>query len=278
MEKPVLECFPSPGKERELRGLYLSHDVRQSAGAGQEPFIYANFVTSLDGRIAIKRPRGKGMMVPKNTANGRDWRLYQELAAQADLFLSTGRYLRDWAAGNAQEILRTDDPGFADLREWRVARGLKPQPDLAIISASLDFPLPKLLTANGRKVVFFTTAKPNPKRVRELEAKAGAVIIAGKKRVNGVLLKQRIQELGYHTVYSGAGPKVLYLLLEGSVLDRLYLSFANRILGGDKFETIVHGSLLKPSADFKMGTLYLDPAGLDGLGQLFGSYNRVTVD
>lgn len=30
------------------------------------------------------------MMVPKNTANERDWRLYQELAAQADLIISSG--------------------------------------------------------------------------------------------------------------------------------------------------------------------------------------------
>ncbi len=64
-------------------------------------------------------------MVPKDTSNPRDWRLYQELAAQADLFLSTGRYLRDWAEGNAQEILQMDNPKFADLREWRIARGSK---------------------------------------------------------------------------------------------------------------------------------------------------------
>ncbi len=274
MNQGIIQLYPLPSEERALEGTYLAHDLRQYAHKTQQPYIYANFVSSIDGRIAIKRPRGKGRTVPKDTSNPRDWRLYQELAAQCDLILSTGRYLRDWSEGHAQEILQTDNPKSADLREWRVARGLKPHPDIAIISESLDFPLPKVLNENGRQAVFFTTAKPNPKRVREIEAKAGRVIVAGKKQVSGKLLKQRIQELGYQTVYSGAGPQVLSLLLAGGVLDRLYLTFANRILGGEEFDTIVSGGLLKPAADFKMDALYFDSVGLDGLGQLFVTYER----
>ena len=52
------------------------------------PFVYTNYVTSIDGRIAIPRPEGQGMMVPKETANDRDWRLFQELAVQADVIIS----------------------------------------------------------------------------------------------------------------------------------------------------------------------------------------------
>jgi riboflavin biosynthesis pyrimidine reductase len=229
---------------------------------------------SLDGRIAIPSPRGKGMLVPKNTSNELDWRLYQELAAQADLILSTGRYLRDWADGKAQEILQTDNPKFKDLREWRVARGLKPHPDIAIISGSLEFPIPKVLTAEGRKAIFFTTANPDKTRVKEIEEKAGPVYVAGRKRVTGKLLQRRIRELGYRTVYSSAGPQVLHLLLEGKVLDRLYLTSANRILGGEEFDTILTGPLLKPTADFRLNSLYYDAAALDGLGQLFACYEN----
>lgn len=276
MNQEILQLYPLPSSERDLAGTYLSHDLRQYSRNTQEPYIYANFVSSIDGRIAIKRPRGKGMMVPKTTSNDRDWRLYQELAAQSDLILSTGRYLRDWAEGHAQEILQTDNPKFADLREWRVARGLKPHPDIAIISSSLDFPIPKVLTADGRRAIFITTANPNPKRVSEIQAQAGPVFVAGKTRVSGALLKRQIQSLGYQTVYSGAGPQVLHLLLAGGVLNRLYLSSANRLLGGDEFDTFVKGELLKPPANLKMKTLYFDPFGLDGLGQMFISYDCVS--
>ena len=274
MDELVQQLYPLPSTQRELQGLYLAHDLRQYANEATS-YIYANFVTSLDGRIAIPRPDGSGLMVPKQIANERDWRLYQELAAQADLIISSGRYLREWAEGRAQEILQTDDARFADLREWRTARGLKPQPDIAIISSSLDFSIPDVLTRDGRKAIFFTIANPNPERVREIEKQAGQVIVTGEKSVEGKLFAQRASELGYRVIYSGAGPKILHLLLQDNVLNRLYLTFANRVLGGNPFATIVDGALLEPAADFKMNALYFDAAGLEGLGQMFASYNRV---
>lgn len=272
----ITQLYPHSAQERPLKGTYLDHQLRQHSQASGQVFVYANFVTSLDGRIAIPHPTREGMMVPQNTANDRDWRLFQELAAQADLIISSGRYLRDWADGRAQEILRVDDPEFADLKEWRLAQGLPPQPDIAIISRSLRFPIPNVLTAGERKVVVFTTANPNPDRVKEIEAKAGQVIVAGEESVQGKQMVQQMAELGYTTVYSAAGPKILHLLLAGDVLDRLYLTLANRLLGGEPFSSIVEGNLLNPAIDMTLNTAYFDPQALDGLGQLFVSYNRVS--
>jgi riboflavin biosynthesis pyrimidine reductase len=268
----IVQLYPLPTGERPLKGTYLAHELRQYSEASGQAFVYGNFVTSLDGRIAIPHPTRPGMMVPKNTANDRDWRLFQELAAQADLIISTGRYLRDWADGRAQEILRVDDPDFADLKAWRLARGLPPQPDIAVISASLEFPIPAVLTAGGRKVVVFTTANPDPARVSQIEAKAGQVIVAGEESVAGDRMVQHMTDLGYRTVYSAAGPRVLHLLLAGGVLDRLYLTQANRLLGGQPFSSIVEGDLLEPALGMRLHTVYFDPHGVDGLGQLFGSY------
>src|SRR5581483_5066875 len=251
MNNPVLQLYPLPGGERPLPELYLAHDLRQYATARGAPYVYANFVTSIDGRIAIERPGGRSLMVPRNVANPRDWRLYQELAAQSDLLLSSGRYLREWAKGEAQEILQLDDPRFADLRAWRTRRGLPPYPDLAIISKSLRFDLPDVLTEEGRKVVFFTTAHPDPERVREIEQTAGRVIVAGENRVEGAPLVARIRELGYRIVYSGAGPRILHLLLADGVLNRLYVTTVNRILAGETYSTLATGPLLDPAASFR---------------------------
>jgi hypothetical protein len=68
---------------------------------------------------------------------------------------------------------------------------------------------------------------------------------------------------------------VLHLLLAGGVLNRLYLTHANRLLGGQPFSTVVDGSLLEPAVDLQINTIYLDSQALDGLGQLFVSYDSV---
>ena len=268
----ISQLFPEAG-HRPLKNLYLNHDLRQLAQQRQRPFVYANFVVSLDGRIAIPHPTKSGLKIPENIANDRDWRLFQELAAQADLIISSGRYLRDWAEGRAQEILRVDDPAFADLRAWREAEGLKPQPDLAIISGSLDFPIPEVLTANGRRVNIFTTANPDPTRAAEIEDQAGKLYVAGENSVSGKKMVQIIAKLDYKTVYSAAGPKVLHLLLTGGVLNRLYLTQVGRLLGGSPFSTILEGELLETAVDAHLYTLYHDPVALDGLGQLLLAYN-----
>lgn len=271
----IKQLYPDYVPELPLKGTYLAHDLRQFGIRNGRPYIYSNYITSVDGRIAIPREDGSGMTVPKDTANERDWRLFQELAVQADLIISSGRYLRDWAEGRAQEILRVDDPQFADLRQWRLDRGLSPQPDIAIISGSLRFPIPDVLTTGGRKVIVFTTASADPDRIQEIEDRAGRVIVAGEKGVEGAEMVRHMAELGYESVFNSTGPKVLHLLLVGRALDRLYVSFANRLLGGQPFSSIVEGPLLTPAVDLNTNTIYFDEFGLEGLGQMFVSYDTL---
>ena len=275
MSNSLTRLFPLPPEELPLQGAYLAHDLRTLAEKSAKPFVLANFVTSVDGRIAV--PQGDGNLgVPMNVANERDWRLFQELAAQADVIISSGRYLRDWADGEAQEILQIDDPRFADLRTWREQRGLTPHPDIAIISGSLDFPVPEVLQAGGRRLVVVTTEGHDLVRVQAIEEAGGTVLAAGEGQVDGALLIEKMQMKGYRVIYSAAGPRIHHLLLEAGVLDRLYLTFVNRLLGGGKSASILEGDLMVPAVDLRLNSVYHDPHGLDGLGQLFLSYNCVT--
>lgn len=274
MNEPIMRLYPPPQHTRSLLGTYLADDLRQSAAADRQTYVYANFVTSLDGRIAVADARG-GLIVPSETANARDWRLFQELAVQADLIISSGRYLRDYAAGKAQEILRVyDDPQFADLRDWRRAHDLTAQPALAIISNSLDFPIPPALTAGDRQVVVCTTDRADAARIREIEAHGVPVVVADSDQVTGDWLVRAMADLGYHVIYSAAGPRVLHLLLVASVVDRLYLTLTPRLLAGAPFASILEGSRLDPAAGLRLHSAYLDPHGVAGLGQLFLAYDR----
>ena len=85
---------------------------------------------------------------------------------------------------------------------------------------------------------------------------------------------QHMVEMGYQNIYSAAGPQILHMLLDDGVLDRLYLTQANRLLGGLPYSSIVEGELLDTPVDMRLNTVCFDPFGLDGLGQLFASYNR----
>lgn len=274
MNNPIVQLYPRPGRERPLKGAYLAHDVRRFT-SDHRAFVYANFVTSLDGRIAVRNENTQNMQIPKLITNNRDWWLFQELASQADIIISSGRYLHDWVQGNAQEILQVDDPRFAELRNWRRSQGLSPQADIAIISSRLNFPIPEILTASGRNVVVYTTADPKPEHVKAIEKKDVQVIVAGNREsVDGATMISHLTKLGYRTIFSSAGPKVLHLLLTSNVLDRLYITHTNRILGGNSYASIVEGERLKPAVDFNLNSIYLDPSGPGGLSQLFITYDR----
>ncbi|MCA9869341.1 MAG: dihydrofolate reductase family protein [Caldilineae bacterium] len=271
-EQCVTQLYPQLRHDLPLAGLYLDHDLRRQAERVRQPFVVANFVTSLDGRIAVPRDDGKGLAVPESTANDRDWRLFQELAIQADVIISSGRYLRDYAAGRAQEILRVyDDPRFEDLHGWRADRGLPPQPALAVISNSLDFPIPPVLAQGSRDLVVFTGAGADPARVRELERQSSRVIVADEEQVTGRWLVEAMATLGYQTIYSAAGPRVLHMLLAGQVLERLYLTMVGRLIGGAPYAGIVDGALLDTPVDMRLHSMYHDIAGA---GQLFMCYER----
>jgi riboflavin biosynthesis pyrimidine reductase len=272
----ILQLYPVPSREVSLRGLYLEHDLRAQAERLDRVFLCANFVGSLDGRIAVPDPSGKGVTLAEAITNPRDWRLFQELAVQSDILITSGRYLRQYAKGVKQEILQIyDDPQFKDLQDWRMNRSLSPQPDLAVISSRLDFDIPPALLEGERSLLVFTKKSADPDQIQRLNDRGAKVLFAGEESVDGQELSAYMTELGYRTAYSGAGPKVLHLLASSGILDRLYLTFVNRLLGGEPYASILEGPLLDPPIDLQLNTLYFDPCGIEGLGQLFASYDRV---
>ena len=111
-------------------------------------------------------------------------------------------------------------------------------------------------------------------RAELIESKGANVYIAGEETVEGGEMIRIFSDLGYKTVYSSAGPKIHQLLIQAKVLDRTYLTFANRLLGGQTFSTIVEGNPFSPAVDMTLSKLYYDPSGLSGLGQIFAAFDR----
>ncbi|ADE14347.1 bifunctional deaminase-reductase domain protein [Nitrosococcus halophilus Nc 4] len=269
----LLRLFPAPLEPVALEGLYLNQELHR-LGTRSQPFVYTNFIASLDGRISLEHPRKRTRIVPDTIANPRDWRLFQELAAQADALLTSGRYIRQLAQNVAQDILPVSEkPEYADLIQWRQSQGLAPQPAIVVISASLNIPIPEILLNANRPIYVATGSEADPLRVQELKAKGIQVIVAGKGlRVQGKTLIAALGQEGFTTLYAIAGPEVLKTLLADQSLNRLYLTHALRILGGESFDTLLEGERLNPVADFNLHSLYYDTAAEGEPSQVFAIY------
>ena len=160
MSHTLLRLHPGPPEEVELLGLYLRQELHRR-GSPEAPFVYADFVSSLDGRIAIAD------RVPAELTAASDIRLLLELQAQADCVITHAGYLRAIAEGRLGDILQIGAPEHGrDLRDWRTGNGLPEQPTVAIASASLDFPMPASLAGDASRVLIATTrSAPAAKRL-----------------------------------------------------------------------------------------------------------------
>ncbi len=275
----ITRLYPPPHTELPLEGLYLQRALLQATGR-QHPCVYTNFITSLDGRIAVEHPEQAGHNVPGSITNARDWRLYQELAALADVLVVSARYLRELSRGKAQDYLPLSDAAaYRDLHEWRVKQGLVPQPAVVILSASLDLPLQTLAGINDREVFVATGEQADKTALARITATGARVIQAGEgQRVEGGALVEALSAQGFDNIYSIAGPGVLETLLDANVLNRLYLTQAHRLIGGEAFDTLLEGRLDRGPANFRLAALYYDSSAENPFGQFFSVYEADDTD
>lgn len=273
LSEALTRLYPLPSQSTDLHGLYLDHRLHTRGNPG-EPFVYSNFVTSLDGRIGIEAEGRATHTVPGAIANPRDWRLYQELAGQAEILITSGRFFRQSSVGEAQDMLPVGSQAeFDDIRAWRSQHGLEPQPDIVILSGSLAIPLAALEPYRTRRILVATGEQADQERIRVLEENGIEVLITGSgTRVEGHRLVERLGSMGYRSLYAIAGPGVFYTLIRAGVVDRLYLTVACQLLGGNIIDTLTSGELLSPAQGMHLVELHHDPHTPEGAGQLFGIF------
>ena len=276
MAQDILELYPAAGTRHALRGRSLGELLERTRDPNT-PFIYSNCISSLDGRIAVPGPDRNSHQVPPAIANPRDWRLFQELAAQADLLITSARYFRQAAQQEAQAELPVGSAAeFDDLREWRVSQGLSPQPDIAVFSASLDIPLESIRLYEDRTLYLITGEAADTEKLRHLikSSHARAITCGRHGHVEAGMLRTTLAELGYRRVYAIAGPAVLHTLIQGNALDRLYHTTAHCLLGGTRFDTFVWGEPLEPAFCMPLRAMYFDAHAPEGAGQTLAVYDR----
>ena len=274
----MLRLYPGPPQDAAVEGAYLGHALHRQGSAAQ-PFVYADFVSSLDGRIAVDDTTGESRLPPA-LRSANDLRLLFELMAQADCLVTHGGYLRAIAAGRLDDVLQVGvRAGTEDLARWRKASGLAPQPAVAIASASLDFALPASLAQHGQPIMVATGAGAPPDKVAALRAQGCAVFVAGRgKYVEGGPLTRELSKRGFRSLFLLAGPRMLETMLRDRMLARLYLTMAHCVLGGAAFHTLTAGPELGTAGQLKLSALHYDAAQPDGAGQWFAQFEAPRVD
>lgn len=233
----VLRVIPPGGKEN-LIGLYLkSPTLAEIAEKLNRPIVICDYVTDINGIIAIRNPKGIFIPPPEIT-NPYDWRLFQELTAQADAIMTSGKYLNGYAKGRTtQNILTQYESGgkFSQLGVWRLEHGYdKKSPDLIVPSRSLNITIPDVIIEKKRKILIYTTGSKTPSQEAKTLKESGAdleVVNAGNFDGTGIDGGEMVKDLknkGYRVVNMATGPSVLKILLDAYVLDRIYITEVQR--------------------------------------------------
>ncbi|QSA97188.1 dihydrofolate reductase family protein [Methylococcus sp. EFPC2] len=279
MSKQIFRLYPPPYQPVALQGLYLGLGLHE-VGTAEQPFVYANFLSSLDGRIALEDPLSGQTWLPRSLTTPDDFRLFLELQAQADCLITHGGYLRSLAEGRLGNILQVGlRPGTEDLAEWRVAQGLSPHPAIVVASASLDFPMPHSIREHGQTCLIATGAQADPDRVAYWRSQGYEVIESGPRTlVEGAPLVQELGARGYRSIYLIAGPHMLDAMIRDGKLDRLFQTITHQLMGGTAFRTLTPGAELGLFGHLKMRSLYYDPTSPADTGQWFAQFDNFRPD
>lgn len=273
MDAILTRLFPTPSTTRALEGTYLAHDLR-ALGSSTRPFVYANFVSSLDGRTSqIDREMGR-LRPPPPLSNDHDWRLYLELAAQADAVITSSSRLSAMLAEDRVRIECVEGIDDGDIGEWRRARGLRQRPTCIVLSKTLELPIDALLAKPHCDLVIMAGAAADPANAKRLACEGVEVRITPQRWVVGTDIAAIAQERGFRTLYVIGGPDILYTMLDARLLDRLYVSGAHVALAGRDFDTLTRGDTLMPPFGFRVNELYLHTPSDNKPEFLFASYNR----
>lgn len=268
MPNRILRLYPGPSQEVELRGLYLRHAPHRQ-DRSDRPFIYADFVSSLDGRIAVQDA------VPPELTGANDLRLLLELQAQADCVITHAGYLRAIAEGRLGDILTVGgQPQTDDLAAWRAQNGLRPQPAIVVASSTLHFPMPPSIADDTARVLIATTRSAPAEKAQSWRERGYQVLVLGDGPwVEGKPLADALAELGHRNLFLLAGPRMLQTMLRDGMLSRLYLTLVHRLIGGEDIQTMISGPLLGGGGRLRLSALHHDPDGPDGAGQWFARFD-----
>jgi riboflavin biosynthesis pyrimidine reductase len=234
--KPIELLFERPG----LPSCTLPAALATSYGGGfslARPGCYANFVTSLDGVVALADAGESGHLISGDDEADRF--IMGLLRASADaVMIGAGTFRKTRGAlWHPETIYPAAAMPFALLRRHL---GMGSHPLLVVVSASglLDTAEPAL-----RDALIVTTPEGETQLQGRLPKGARLAVLEG-PRIKGRSLLDLLHAQGLQVILAEGGPSLVGQLLEGGLLDELFLTRSPRLFGrqaGDDRKSLVEG-------------------------------------
>ncbi len=219
---------------------------RYGGGLGfPSPHLYANFVSSLDGVVALGGEPHSGRTIARNSDADRF--VMGLLRACADAVLIGAGTLRAapgsrWTPGYADAEAATE---FAELRR-RLGREAEPRLIVLTGRGEIDPRHPAL--ESGALVI--TTSRGAAALGRRLPASSNIVALGDGSAIDPADAIAAVRREGHDVVLSEGGPVVIGGLLRAGLLDELFLTLSPTLAGrserGDR-PGLVEGIELLPS-------------------------------
>jgi riboflavin biosynthesis pyrimidine reductase len=205
--------------------------------------VYANFVATLDGVVAIPSLPGSNAVIAGD--NDADRFLMGLLRAFADAVLIGAGVLRASPKGTwrAETIYPPAAEGYAELRR---GLGLPAAPEIAILTGSgaIDPGHPVLA---GRALVL-TSDTGVEWLADELPEQAAVVSLGAARRFTGEAIIDALRARGHRRILCEAGPHTFGALVESGQVDELFLTtspfFAGDAGAGSRFHLVEAADLV----------------------------------
>ena len=187
------------------------------------PRLYANFVSSADGVVALPGDGNSGRVVSGDNEPDRFIMALLRTAAAAVL-IGAGTFRKGDGNCSPEAIYPAAGKLFAELRtQW----GLRPHPLLVVITASgnIDPAHPAL-----RDCLIVTTPHGET-RLRGTLPSGARIAVLGAQRIDGRSLLDSLHTQGLQVVLTEGGPSLVGQLLEEGLIDELFLTLSPRLFG-----------------------------------------------
>ena len=159
MNQIISKIYPKSKKNLYKSNTLFLKPVLSRLNSSSKPLYFANFLSSIDARIATYDKNHSKLLTPPDIKSNIDFSLFCQLHAQADCLVTNTHYINGLNKGYYGNILSIKD---ANLQKWRNKNNLKNQ-KIIILSNSLNFPIDKNIKNLKDKITILTTSNNDKK-------------------------------------------------------------------------------------------------------------------